>query len=265
MNFENRFNQQFNLGISEKLVDDNLKKEEVLEKSESSRKYDTSPILSEIRENMIVYEKPITPDTKVCLIGDGQGADTLQFLALGVKPENIKSINYEQPEVETANKNNLKDTGVEMEQGDATQIGDFYKVGIEDESQDLVTLLHVLEVPDIKNRTEKELVANLVKILKADGELLVSQYKHKLTAEQAQTLGVEAIKSEDLEKRFGENWQVVFEEKYGQKWFAGMHYSEISNIRTKEELIKLFEEDFDIKLQESAAEYILKAKKKQKI
>jgi len=36
-------------------------------------------------------------------------------------------------------------------------------------------------------------------------------------------------------------------------------------IKLSHEIIKLFEEDFDIKLQESAAEYILKAKKKQKI
>ncbi|MEK7211587.1 MAG: hypothetical protein AAB731_03060, partial [Patescibacteria group bacterium] len=160
------------------------KKPETVEviKGESTRPYEASPVIKyEISHTHTVYEKPIGPDTKTCLIGDGQGMDTLEFLKIGVKPENVSSVNYEQKEVQKANDKNLVGTGVEMKQGDATDSESLKRAGIELSSQDIVTLMHVLEVPDIKNEAEARLIKNLVDILKSDGELLVSQYKQKLT------------------------------------------------------------------------------------
>jgi hypothetical protein len=42
-----------------------------------------------------------------------------------------------------------------------------------------------------------------------------------------------------------------------------MCYSEISNIRSKEELERLFGQYFDVKLEETQDEYILKMKKRE--
>lgn len=60
------------------------------------------------------FEKQITSETKICLIGDGQGTDTDQILQMGVNSENISSINYEQNEVDQANENILAGTGVKL-------------------------------------------------------------------------------------------------------------------------------------------------------
>lgn len=232
-------------------------------KIESSREYKESPVIrDQISRTRVIFEKPITSDTKVCLIGDGQGLDTKLFLEMGVDPSNISSINYEQSEVDEANAKNLRDTGVEMKQCDATSIESIYGAGIEDKSQNVVTLMHVLEVPNIKDETEKQLVRNIARILKPNGELLVTQYKKKLTPSEAEEFGVEAITADDLRDRFGDGWKEQFESEYGQEWFPGMRYSEISQIRSKEELLALFADDFEIKIEEMDSKFILRMKKK---
>lgn len=235
-------------------------------KNESSRAYEPSPVIAnEISQTKMIFEKPIGHDTKVCLIGDGQGMDTEQFLDMGVDPQNIQSVNYEQSEVDQANQGALKDSGVEMKQGDITSIESLKEAGIEEGSQEIVTLMHVLEVPSIKGENEKRLVENVVKILKSDGEVLASQYKHKFTKEERELqekIGIEEIKLEDMQKQFGDDWQEEFKKEYGVDWEQGMRYGEISNIRTKEELKKLFELFFEVKIDESEQEYILKMKKK---
>ena len=77
-------------------------------KIESTRTYEASSAVIELRKTRIIFENQITPESRVCLIGDGQGMDTQQFLDMGVRPENIGSINYEQSEVDRANTENLK-------------------------------------------------------------------------------------------------------------------------------------------------------------
>jgi len=236
-------------------------------KIESSRNYEPSPVILELKESKAVFEKKITPETKVCLIGDGQGMDTQQLLQMGVNPENITSINYEQNEVDQANVAVLKNTGVEMKQGDATNYEDLEKAGLKEGSQDVITLMHVLEVPNIKGATERNLIDNITKLLKQDGELIVSQYKHKFTKNERdlqKQIGIEEITAENLQKQYGENWKKKFKEENGLEWEKGMRYGEISNIRTREELISVFEHDFDIKFEETESEYILRIKKKQK-
>lgn len=212
-----------------------------------------------------MFEKEITPEINVCLIGDGQGVDTQQFLQMGVKPENISSINYETNEVDQANSGILKNTGVKMKQGDATDYESLKATGLKEGTQDLITLMHVLEVPSIKGVAEKKLIDNVIKLLKPDGELLVTQYRHKFTKDERELqkqIGIEEIMSENLRKQFGEDRRKKFKEEYGLEWEEGMRYGEISNIRTNEELIKLFEPNFDIKLEETENEYILRMKKK---
>jgi len=234
---------------------------------QSRRTYEAAPAIKNLGDSRIIFERLITPDTKVCLIGDGQGMDTDQFLKMGVKPENIQSINYEPDEVKQANQNVLAKSGVEMKQGDATSFENLLGAGIGEASQEIVTLMHVLEVPNIKDETEKRLVANIIKILKAGGELLVSQYKHKFTKDERslqEKYGIEKIKAEDLQKQFGDNWKAKFKDEYGIDWEEDMRYGEISNIRTKEELIGLFENFFDIKFEETETEFILKMKKRAK-
>ncbi len=229
------------------------------------RTYEAAPAIKNLSDSRIIFERLITPDTKVCLIGDGQGMDTDQFLKLGVKPENIQSINYESDEVDQANQNVLAGSGVEMKQGDATSFESLLGAGITEASQEIVTLMHVLEVPNIKGEVEKRLLANLIKILKAGGELLVSQYKHKFTKDERslqKKFGIEKITTEDLQKQFGENWKAKFKEEYGIDWEEDLRYGEISNIRTKDELIELFKSFFDIKFEETETEFILKMKKR---
>ena len=234
-------------------------------KIESTRIYEPSPVIAELGKSRMVYESQISPETNVCLIGDGQGMDTKQFLLMGVRPENIKSINYEHNEVDQANETVLQNMGVEMKQGDATSFESLENAGLKENDQELITLMHVLEVPNIKGDTEKNLVRNIVKLLKPGGEVLVSQYKHKFTKDERdlqKQIGIEEITSENLQKQFGDNWIKNFKEEYGLEWEEGMRYGEISNIRTKEELTALFEQDFDIKIEETESEYILKMKKK---
>lgn len=232
------------------------------------RIYEAAPAIRNLSDSRVIFEKIITPDTKVCLIGDGQGMDTDQFLKMGVKPENIQSINYERDEVEQANQNILAKSGVKMKQGDATSFESLLSAGIEEASQEVVILMHVLEVPNIKGEIEKRLIANLIKILKTDGELLVSQYKHKFTRDERnlqEKYGIEKIKAEDLQKQFGDNWKTKFKDEYGIEWEEDMRYGEISNIRTKEKLVELFEHFFDIKFEETETEFILKMKKRVKV
>jgi len=234
-------------------------------KIQSTRSYDVSPAILELMENKVIFETAITPDTKVCLIGDGQGMDTRSFLDMGVKPQNILSINYEEQEIEQANQTLLKDTGVQMQQGDATNLDALKSIGLDESTQEIVTLMHVLEVPNIKGDVEKSLIHNIALLLKPGGELLVSQYKHKFTKDERslqEKIGIEEITAESLRKQFGENWKEQFRQEYGFDWEEGMRYGEISNIRTKEELTALFEKDFDIKLEETENEFILKMKKK---
>jgi len=242
-------------------------KEQEQTKIESTRIYEPSPVIeNEISETKVVFEKQITPDTKVCLIGDGQGMDTDQFLKMGVSPENISSINYEEGEVKAANEGILKDTEVRMRQGDATNFESLENAGIGELSQELVTLMHVLEVPVIKGEVEKNLVENISKILKPGGELLTTQYKHKFTKDERniqEEIGIEEITEESLREQFGKNWQEEFKKNYGKDWEPGMRYGEISNVRSKEELTKLFEPYFDIKIEETGSEYVLKMKKRQ--
>lgn len=280
MSFEGQSNQRFNTVIQESQINKTAEmklgepKEELLQ---STREYSVSSSLIELSEsgNRAIFEKPITPDSKVCLIGDGQGSDTA-FMAfnLGVNPENIVSVNYDQNEVEKANKKfkelenkekykklNLKGQ-LKMVSGDATVFEDFKKNNIEENSQEIITLLHVLETPDIRDGAEKNLIKNINKILKENGELLASQYKQRLTPEQAKKIGVKQIKAETLQQKFGDNWPEEFKNKYGINWKESMRYSEISNIRTKDELMNLFKDNFDIKLSENDFEYILKMKKK---
>ena len=234
-------------------------------KVESIRSYEPSPVITELSESKVAYESQITPETNVCLIGDGQGMDTKQFLLMGVRPENIKSINYEQSEVDQANTEVLQNTGVEMRQGDATSFESLEGAGLTENSQELITLMHVLEVPNIKGDTEKNLIRNIVKLLKLGGEVLVSQYKHKFTKDERdlqKQIGIEEITTENLQKQFGDNWREKFKEEYSLEWEEGMRYGEISNVRTKEELVALFEQDFDVNIEETESEYILKMKKK---
>ncbi len=213
--------------------------------NQSTRKYKESLLIkNQIRIDRMVYfsknkqeQKYINFDSKVCLIGDGQGADTLQFKKIGVNPKNIISINYESKEVAEANNGLLKDSGIEMKQGDATNLQDLIDVGAIKESQDCVVAMHVLEVPVIKGEVEKRFVQNLYQILKPDGELLVSQYKRKLTSEEAEKIGV-------------------------QKNEEGIYFSELSNIRSKDKLINLFQKYFEIEFEENNSEYILRMKKK---
>lgn len=220
-------------------------KTENKETGQSSREYNVSPVIkNEIVIDKIIFhnkneieQKYISPDSKVCLIGDGQGADTLQVKKMGVKPKNIVSVNYERSEVIDANNGLLKDTGIKMKQGDATNLQDLIDAGAIKESQDYVVAMHVLEVPGIKGEVEKRFVQNLYQILKPDGELLVSQYKRKLTSEEAEKIGV-------------------------QKNEEGIYFSELSNIRSRDELINLFQKYFEIEFEENNSEYILRMKKK---
>jgi len=236
---------------------------ESVEKSQSSREYGPSRVIeNDITVNRVVFEKRLKPETDVCLIGDGQGADTRLFLDMGVKPEHLKSVNYEQSEVDAANSDALAGTAVEMHQADAADLESLKKVGLNEATQDLIVLMHVLEVPNIKGETERNLVENIARLLKEDGEALVTQYKKKLTPEEAESFGVEEIAADSLQRRFGDDWQKKFKEEYGQEWHDGMRYSEISNIRSKEELLKLFADRFDIKLEEDDNEYVLKMRKK---
>lgn len=232
---------------------------------QSTRIYEPSPVIvNEISKTRVIFERPIETGTKVCLIGDGQGMDTKQFLEMGVKPENIQSVNYEQGEVVQANQSILKDSGVEMKQGDATSIESLHEAGIEDGSQGVAVLMHVLEVPSIRGQVEARLVENIVRILTSDGEALASQYKHKFTRDEREIqekIGIKEIKAEDMEAQFGKDWQEKFKESYGVDWEQGMRYGEISNIRTMEELRKLFEPYFDVVIDESEHEYVLKMKK----
>jgi len=234
-------------------------------KIESTRIYEPSAAIVELSKHRVVFVNKITPETKICLIGDGQGMDTQQFLQMGVNPENITSINYEQNEVDQANAKVLKNTGVEMRQGDATDFENLKNTGLTENSQEIVTLMHVLEVPNIKGDTEKNLVNNIVRMLKPGGELLISQYKHKFTKAERdlqKKIGIEKITAENLQKQFGDDWKKKFKEAYGLEWEEGMRYGEISNIRSKHELMKLFEQNFDIKFEETESEYVLRMKKK---
>lgn len=234
-------------------------------KIESTRTYEPSPAITELERSRVIFERQITPETKICLIGDGQGMDTQIFLQMGVRPGNINSINYEQSEVDQANAGVLKDAGVEMKQGDATNFENLENAGLAENSQEVITLMHVLEVPNIKGDAEKNLIRNIVKLLKSGGEVLVSQYKHKFTKDERDLqnqIGIEEITAESLQMQFGNTWREKFKTEYGLEWEDGMRYGEISNIRTKEELTALFEQDFDIKIEESESEYILKMKKK---
>ena len=126
-------------------------------KIESTRSYEPSPAITELGKSRVIFERQITPETRVCLIGDGQGMDTQQFLQMGVKPENINSINYEQSEVDQANLGILKNTGIEMSQGDATDFESLENAGLAENSQEVITLMHALEVPNIKGEVEKNL------------------------------------------------------------------------------------------------------------
>jgi 2-polyprenyl-3-methyl-5-hydroxy-6-metoxy-1,4-benzoquinol methylase len=234
-------------------------------KIESTRAYESSPAIIELSETKVLFENKITPETRVCLIGDGQGMDTEQFLKMGVNPEKISSINYEQSEVDQANSGILENTGLVMKQGDATDFESLENVGLAANSQEVVTLMHVLEVPNIKGDSEKKLVSNLVKLLKPKGELLVSQYKYKFTKndrELQRRIGIEEITAGSLQSQFGEDWKKKFREENGLEWEEGMRYGEISNIRTKDQLMKLFEQDFEIKFEETENEFVLKMKKK---
>jgi SAM-dependent methyltransferase len=243
---------------------DNLRKPIVL-KEQGTRLYEPSPAIREICKTGVVFENQITKDTKVLLIGDGQGMDTQQFLQMGVDPINIASINYEQSEVDQANQGILQDTGVLMKQGDATDFESLKNAGIKENSQEIVTLMHILEVPSIKDEIEKKLIINIAKILKPNGELLATQYKHKFTKNERdlqKQIGIEEITAENLQRQYGENWMEKFKEENGFDWELGMRYGEISNIRSKEELLALFTPYFDIKFEENESEYILKMKKK---
>jgi len=236
-------------------------------KIESTRRYEASPIIAgEIFESRTVFERPITPDTRICLVGDGQGMDTKLFREMGVKSENISSVNYEQEEVSAANEGVLKDTGVKMRQGDATNRDSLKEAGIEEGDYDLVTLMHVLEVPPIKGEAERSLVENVHAILKKDGELLVTQYKHKFTRDERDIQkqnGIEEITRDSLVQRYGNDaWEERFFEENGVRWEEGMRYGEISNVRSKDELIRLFEPYFEVRCEETDHEYVLKMKKK---
>lgn len=74
---------------------------------------------------------------------------------------------------------------------------------------------------------------------------------------------MEEITPDNLEKQFGKDWREGFKKEYGMDWKKGMRYSEISNIRSKEELERLFGQYFDIKITETQDEYILKMKKRE--
>lgn len=177
-------------------------------KIQSTRFYEASPAVLELIKSKVIFEKEITPDTRVCLIGDGQGLDTRLFLDMGVKPQNIRSINYEEQEVEQANQAILKDTGVQMQQGDATDLETLESNGLNESTQEVVTLMHVLEVPNIKGEAEKNLIRNIALILKPDGEFLASQYKHKFTKDERslqKQIGIEEITVENLQRQFGDN------------------------------------------------------------
>jgi len=232
-----------------------------MEKTQSTREYTPSAAIRRLMNERKVIQQEVRPEMRVLLIGDGQGSDTELFSKMGVEPGNISSVNYEQSEVETANRR-LEGTGVAMRQADATSIDSLHQSGIEDASQDLVTLMHVLEVPDIRGEAERRLVENVARVLRDGGEAIVSQYKKKLTPEEAKLFGVEEIRPSDLVQRFGEDWMRKFQERYGQPWVEGMRYSEISNIRSKAELVRLFDGVFAVLFEETSSEYILKLKKK---
>jgi len=237
--------------------------EKPAEKIQSTREYAASSVIEdEIAQTKVVFEKEITADTKICLIGDGQGADTRKFIEMGVAPGSITSVNYELSEVEQANSGVLADTGVEMRQANVVDFDSLMGVGIGEASQDVIVLMHVLEVPDIRGEAERNLVQNISRVLREGGEALVTQYRRKLTPEEAELFGVEEIAAESLRSRFGEDWQEAFRQQYGQNWHEGMRYSEISNIRSKGELMQLFEDGFEIRIEESGDEFILRLKKK---
>lgn len=230
-------------------------------KTQSTREYAPSPAIQALMVERKVVQQEVRPEMKVLLIGDGQGSDTELFLEMGVEAGNISSVNYESLEVEMANRRS-EGTGVVMRQADATSIDSLHRSGIEDASQDLVTLMHVLEAPDIRGEAEQRLVENVARVLRDGGEAIVSQYKKRLTPEEAELIGIEEIRQSDLVRRFGEDWIVRFQEYYGRPWEEGMRYSEISSIRSREELIRLFDEGFEVDLEEIGGEYILKLKKK---
>lgn len=229
---------------------------------QSTRTYERSPVLQVIGRTEPIIERVITKDTHVLLIGDGQGLDTKQILEHGADPARVTSVNYEQSEVDEANEGVLKSEGLKMRQGDATSIDSLHQMGIGDESQEVVIMLHVLEVPAIRGETEKQLVRNLARILKSDGEALLTQYKKRLTPEQSRQIGVQEIRQEVLKAKYGESWLEDFQAETGVVWHTGMRYSEISNIRSKEELQALFREHFHGRIDENEHEYIIRLQKK---
>ncbi|MFA4954418.1 MAG: methyltransferase domain-containing protein [Patescibacteria group bacterium] len=231
-------------------------------REQSTRKYEPSPELMTIGRTEPIIDCLITKDTHVLLIGDGQGLDTKQILANGADPVKVASVNYEQSEVDEANRDALKSGLVKMRQGDATNIESLHAAGIGDESQEVVIMLHVLETPAINGDTERQLVQNLARILKSGGEAILTQYKRKLAPEQAQRIGVQEIREEDLQAKYGASWCEVFRKETGKAWLPGMRFSELSNIRTKNELQALFQKDFDVRIDETGHEYIIRLRKK---
>ncbi|MEI7741846.1 MAG: hypothetical protein WCJ29_05095 [bacterium] len=235
-------------------------------KNQSTRNYPKSPELSNLlKGDRVIFERAVKPDSKVFLIGDGQGADTKQFLDAGVRPENIASLNYEQKEIDAANADLLRDTGVHMEQTDITSKPDSESnllKKLEKNSRDFAVLMHVLEVPEIRAEREKQLVQNIADALKEDGEAILTQYKEQLKPGNPHYDKVEKVSPESQRGRFGDDWKNKFAEHYGKEWKEGMSWAELSNIRKPEELQKLFGDKFEVKIEEEPYSYVIRLKKK---
>jgi hypothetical protein len=217
---------------------------------QSSRKYEGSRAVQNALARGEIFDKRLGPDTKVALIGDGQGADTLQFLQQGIKPERISSVNYDNREIAEANGHSLKGTGVTMRYADATDLESLRAAGISEGSQEVVVLTHVLETPTLRGGAELRLIENIHRILTADGVALASQYRKQLDRATAEKLGVEEITRGTLQKQFGADWERDFQAAFGLKWEQGMRFSDIANIRTKEELVELFSDQFEVRITE---------------
>lgn len=232
-------------------------------REQSTRNYQESPELLIIGKIEPIIEQLITPDSHVLVIGDGQGLDTRRLLISNrVSPKNIHSVNYDPSEVDQANKLTLKEWPVRMSQGDATSLSSLHSIGVEETSKDIVIMMHVLEVPAIRGDAEKALVENIARILKPDGEALITQYIRRLTPEQAREIGVQEIRKQDLVRKYGATWEKDFEKETGKTWHPGMRFSELSNVRTKDELVKLFEKRFIVRIDESRDSYVIRLKKK---
>ncbi len=247
----------------EALEDLVVAKQPEINEVQSSREYAPTQSIARLLalplEQRKVVDKPITAATKVCLIGDGQGADTKLFSSV-VRPENITSVNYDLREVTAANERFEREgSAVRMKQADITNADSLRNAGLAEGSQDLVVAAHVLEVPIFNTQigdevarqkaaqNEKSFADNIANVLKPNGEALIFSYPQRLTQKEATRLGVEKV-TPDAAKF------------YDIEWRQDLTYAELSAIRSQDELTKLFGDKFTVIIDNTADGYAVRLK-----